>query len=320
VAVAALFVTAAFPAASVAAAVHRPTRAERRRAAQMRERHRLTREVKKNPRALLKPSFIHRAQLADWELPLTVRLNGATDSSGTAFAASDDVLQLSADTSTQAWPQPGDLAPGVAWAPLPSVTTTLTGGFTMQMSFNTDTSGYGAFGTVETRQGQSTSLRGTPFGISDFAPTCATGPALRVASGTTVAFTSAGTTYGFINILNETAAGVLHLYADLTSERADACDPTANAYAPTAEDSSQTTPIVVTYNGSFHLSPAITPDGRLRLGRITVDDTSTAQMSSFSYLHSCTTVSTSTCNDAAFPFRFKVLKMTAEVIIGAAPA
>jgi hypothetical protein len=299
---------------------HRPTKAERRRAQRARERRLLTLEIRRNPKALLKPSFIRRAQLADYELPLTVRLNAATDGTGTNFAASDDVLQISPDTSTQAWPQPGDLGPGIAWGPPLPVTTTLTGGFTMQMSFNTDTSGYGAFGVVETRQGQSTGMHGTPFAISDFDPSCTTGPALEVASGTQVAFSSAGTTYGFVNIMNETAAGVLHLYADLTSERAELCDPTANTYASTAEDSSQVTPIVVTYSGSFHLSPAITPDGHLRLGRIAIDDSSTPQMSSFSYLHSCTAASTSTCNDAAFPLRFKLLHMTAEVLIGAAPS
>jgi hypothetical protein len=311
---------AAWPAGSSASAAHHPTRAERQRAAKARERRRLSREIRANPKALLKPSFIRKAQLSDYELPLTIRLNAATDATGTAFAPSDDVLQLSPDTSTQAWPQPGDLAPGVSWAPLAPVTTTLSGGFTMQMSFNTDTSGYGAFGTVETRQGQASSLHGSAFGISDFNTACSTGPALRVKSGTSVAFTSAGTTYGFVNIINETAAGVLHLYADLTSERAESCDPVANSYASTPEDASQATPIVVTYNGRFHLSPAITRDGRLRLGRITVDDTSTAQMASFGYVHSCTAASTSTCNEAAFPYRVKLLNLTAEVLIGAAPS
>jgi hypothetical protein len=290
---------------------------ESKRSARARARERLTAEIRRNPKALLKPSFIRKAQLLDYSLPLTVRLNAAVGA-GPTFAPSDDLLQIAGDPSTVPWPQPPDLAAGIRWGPPAPQTTTLTGGFRMQVHFSADTSGYGGLGVLETTQGQQVAMQGTPFGISDFDPTCAGGPSLRVRSATTVRFSAAGTTFGILNLASGTAAGVLHVYGDLSAERADACDPTANAYQPTPEDASTATPIVISYSGAFRLSPAITADGRLRFGKIAVDDAVSGQQASFSYLHACASA-TVTCNDTAFPVRVKLLKLTAELLVGDVP-
>jgi hypothetical protein len=281
-------------------------KAERKRQAAARERRRLAALVRRDPRAVLRPSFIKRAQLVDFTLPVWVRLNPATDNAG-HFAAPDDSLQISWDTSTQAWPL------GAGFLPEPPVTTSLDGGFTMQVHFGNDTSGYGGFGALELTTGQAASLSATPFDISDFDPTCASGPALRVATGSTVRFTGAGSTWGILNLATGTAAGVLHLFGDLAAERADAC---GGPYLPTGEAASTVSPIVLSFTGGFRISPTLTADGRLRLGKLTVDDAVLAQQSSFSYVHACTSTTVGQCDDRAFPSRTKVLKLTAELLIG----
>src|SRR4249919_403448 len=53
----------------------------------------LLRSVKHNPRVVLRPSFLRKAALSNLDLPVTLRLNPATNSTPT-FAASDDQVQL----------------------------------------------------------------------------------------------------------------------------------------------------------------------------------------------------------------------------------
>ena len=113
----------------------------------------------------MRADFLRRADFVDFQMPITVRLNPATDASGD-WAASDDQLQIAWDTQTAPWP----IATGVPWAP---VTTSLTGGFTMQWNFGGDASGYGGVGVFETTQGQGVSMQGTPFSISGLGPACA---------------------------------------------------------------------------------------------------------------------------------------------------
>lgn len=319
----------AVPAHDVGARKQRPghsdehASAEHRRRARAEDRRRLAALVRRNPKALLQRSFIKRAQVDDFSLPITVRLNPVADGtvSPPTFQSSDDSLQISWDPTTtgKAWPAPTDLQAGVSWAPPAPVTTTLSGGFAMEINFNADTSGYGALGILETTQGQQTSLQATPFAISDFDPSCASGPALQVQPGTTVQLISGGMTFGALDLVHQTAAGSLHLYAALSAERTETCDATANTYAPTGLDDSRLSPIVVTFYGEFHLSPAITADGRLRLGKLNVDGSVVPQQSSFSYIHACTSTTLSTCNDVAFPARITLEHLTADLLVGSAP-
>jgi hypothetical protein len=56
-------------------------------------RHQLMRQIKKNPRAINKRSFIKKASLVDFKLPTTIRLNPAKDQNGN-FVNSDDQASI----------------------------------------------------------------------------------------------------------------------------------------------------------------------------------------------------------------------------------
>jgi hypothetical protein len=176
-------------------------------------------------------------------------------------------------------------------------------------------------GTLETTQGAAVAMGGSAFAISDFSTPCdPPQTALQVYQANPdippVAFTSAGAQSGIINLFSGQIAGELHLIAQFASTRVTACGATP---FDTQVDSGGTVPLVLTYNGTFHVSPSITPDGHMRFGVMTI---TTAQQSSFGYLHSCT-IDPSTvtppgdqCVDAAYPVRLSFQKLTAELVLG----
>lgn len=75
------------------------------------------------------------------------------------------------------------------------------------------------------------------------------------------------------------------------------------------------TPLPVAFAGSFRLSPAITADGRVRLGVMVADAATIPQASSFGFVHSCTEAPPS-CADQAFPARLSTVRLTAELLVG----
>ena len=116
-------------AASPAYAVKRQSRAERK----------LNRELKRNPRLALKPSFIRKAAAAGLDLPITVRLSRRTDTSG-GEEAPDDTAHLAFDqfANPVLGGQPPVDPPGGYDA---RTTLTLTGTYSMIARFGADTSG-----------------------------------------------------------------------------------------------------------------------------------------------------------------------------------
>jgi hypothetical protein len=220
------------------------------------------------------------------------------------------------------WPNAPTEQPVFTPDPANTVTSTLIGAFTMEIHFNRDTSGYGHPGVLETTQGQAAAIEGTPFAISDFATPCATPQtALAVAPEPdplpAVTFVSAGPTEGTVDLFNQHASGVLHLKARFQGRRIPGCDQPAY----TTNFDQGTTPLPLTYDGDFHISPAITSDGRLRLGLLTIDPT-VPQPSNFGLIHVCTTdpatvtPPSDACGDQAYPARLSFQKLTAEFIIG----
>ena len=80
-------------------------------------------------------------------------------------------------------------------------------------------------------------------------------------------------------------------------------------------DNGSAPPMPVRFNGHFTISPSITPDGKMRFGKISLDDAVSPQLSTFAFVRACTEVP-APCNPQPFPARLKLKKLTAEVLLG----
>lgn len=317
----------------------RPTtaKAKANARAKAKARRSLGRELRHDPRAVLKPGFIKKAQAADYALPITVRLNPAVDATG-AKAASDDQLKVAYDTSVFAWPLTAT-TPGYAprtYQPPANQLTTLSGSFTMELDFGADTSGYGSPGVIETTQGQAVSMSGTPFALSDFTapvdpgdpstPAC-TQPAVEAGPAL---LTTAGAARGVIDLFHQRIRGTLRLHAAFNARRYDCGHTPSGSSWSRPVDAYAMPPMPFSFDGSFRISPAITADGRIRLGVMdAVDQPATPQASTFAFLNTCTAGSGVLLTDAApgapfctapdleaFPARLTPEKLSAELLIG----
>ena len=311
-----------------------------------RERRHLSALVHKNPRVALSTSFLKRAAFVDYSMPLTVRLASAQAFGGPT--PPDDRLEIAWNTDTQSWP-----LSSASFAPSPVQTVSLAGRFSLEWRFGADATGYTTLGTSEALVGAKTEIVAAPIApltsipISDFAtpPACAATdqPALAASDrpfgatfGPGMNVTSAGVRYGTINPFGGTIRGNLNLYFSFRSLVRSSCGavpaPTkviqpAPGGDPTAPGAAR--PVPVAFLGSVVLSPAITNDGQLQLGRITIDDATIPQESSFGQIYSCTlpdpTPPSGSCapgdGDAQpFPARLKIKHLTGQLLIGDAPA
>jgi hypothetical protein len=325
------------PAANERPSAASKTKARAEARAKAAARRTLGRQVRHDPKAVLRPGFIKKAQAVDYALPITVRLNPAIDPGG-AKAASDDQLQVAYDSSVFAWPltatTPGYEPP--AYQPPPAQLTTLSGSFTMELDFGADTSGYGSPGVVETRQGQGVSMSGTPFAISDFTapvdpgdpttPAC-TQPAVEAGPAL---LTSAGTARGVIDLFNRRIRGTLRVHAAFNARRYDCGHTPAGSSWTLPVHADAMPPMPFSFDGAFRISPAITADGRIRLGVMdVVDQPATPQASTFAFFNTCTAGAGVLLTDAApgapfcaapdlqaFPARLTPRKLSAELLIG----
>jgi hypothetical protein len=308
-AVAALVIALAAPHPATAAA-KRKTRSYK----ELRlERRRLARELQRHPGALLQPGFLHEAQAASFDLPLTVRLNRAIDPVP-SFVPTDDQVEISWNDDTVRWPAgfsmlsvpaPGDVG--------------LAGGFRADANFGADTSGYGQVGIIETILGQQVDLQGAsglPMDVADLDPPCGSS-SLRVDALT---LSSAEATQGILDLFSGRARGTLHLRATVVSSVEATCaggwQPT-DPYTPTTAESDPVIPLK--FDGAFRISPAITADGRMRLGTISVSDATLPQTSSFGLITMCTVAAGGGCAPQSFPARLKIKMLTAEVLVGQVP-
>ena len=96
----------------------------------------------------------------------------------------------------------------------------------------------------------------------------------------------------------------------MTGERQSSC---GSGLEPTPANSNSL-PLTLSFDGEFKISPALTSDGRMRLGVIRVTDPS-AQRSNFGKLQACTGVAD--CEQMTYPLRLKVRSFTADVLVGA---
>jgi hypothetical protein len=274
----------------------------------------LQRQMRRNPSVVLRRDFGKKASLIDFQLPLTVRLGAPVGLSATP----DDQIEITWDDSIDPWPLADT-------TPAPPQTVTLTSGlFTMQADFGGDASGSGEAGSMETLQGGGADFSAEPFAIASD-PLCLDGsgnpaparvtalrdPAITSPQPPLLKFTTGGVRAGLLNMFSQTIRGSLILSTSFVSSVSDSsCSPALEAgVAPTTAPA-----FPLRYNGEFHLSPAITSDGKMRLGKMVIDDAQLPQVASLATFNACTSVSP--CNEQHFRAHVKVKHLTADVLLG----
>ena len=280
---------------------HAKKRLDKRAKARIRKQ--LQRELRRKPGSVFQRNFLKRASLVDFKLPLTIRLNRVADATGVP-EASDDQIEITWDDSVVPWPLAGGMVGSTQIS-------NLDGQFTVESSFS-DSEGYGELGAMETILGGNIQMTATPFAISDFMGGCPSNPQLEVAPNTLVNVTSTGAKYGLMNLFSGDFRGSLGLRMTFSGQSWSGCGGTPT---PTdTVDNSTAVQMPLRFQGNVRVSPAITADGKTRLGVLTVDDSVTPQTSTFAYVRACT--GSSPCAPMQFPARLKVKKLRAEVLLG----
>ena len=241
-------------------------------------RKQLKRQLQRDPKAVLKATFIRKAAAVDFSLPIAVRMTAPVN--GLAMELDYDPLS----------------APVLGSQPPATATTTVTGSVGGVARFGADTSGYGDPGTVELLQqdaappGQ-TRLTGTPLALLA-GPGCVmnTGPlTFNVRS-----------TYATINFFTGAYRGNLRLVPSFVTTPGPGCA------TMTSQDPAVAPPLPVALRGHFRISPSILPDGRVRLGLLSADP---PQEDSHGELHT---------NLATLTARVKATSFQAELLLGKA--
>jgi hypothetical protein len=266
-------------------------------------RKQLTADVRRNPTVVFNRRFLKKADLSDFKLPLTVRLSKPDGQGG--FLPSDDQLEIDYDDSANTWP--------LASSALPAPQTTfLDGLFTMEASFGGDSTGYGEPGALETVQGGQILMTASPFTLADFDPFCASGPVLATDPARKVVISSAVPRYGVMNMFSQEFRGSLSLRMTFASAVTDSCGGTTTV-TPLI-DNTTAPPMPIRMDGKFYVSPSLTSDGKMRFGKIVIDDSVTPQTSTFAFVRACTNALT--CDPQEFPARLKVKTLSADVLLG----
>jgi hypothetical protein len=259
----------------------------------------------KRPNLSLKSSLSHRlsrAALLDARLPFTVALRRSYEG-----GPGDDVLGLDWDSGVTPWPLAGT---GPATTP---VTSHLDGAFSYEWDFGADTTGYATAGTVETLVGGGVALTGSGFPIATAEGACTTAAAI---DATGITFASAAVRFGTVNPFSGAVSGTLSLRTAIRT-RVTPCGGGAptTALARTGGDDP---PLPVAFDGRFTVSPAVTADGRMRLGVLRIADTVAApQRTTFGLIQACTDPAAADgCGRRAFPARTRMVSLTADVLAG----
>jgi hypothetical protein len=304
--------------ASGAAAAHRSVAKPHKLTKHQRAvaRRQLRRALKRNPQAALGRSFLKKAQLADLTLPLTLRLQRSGQ------GPIDDQLGVEWNAQTFPWPNGfAELQPA-GTDPPPGGIIPLDGTSSLEAEFGNDVSGYAGPGVVETTTGGrvafDSGLIGPAIPVSDYAqtvndnvPLC-NAPTIQISN---VVFGTGRATQSLLHLFGGVARVTLHVQAGTTTQVvAPTCSggfgATSNVHPPSSAD-----PIVpISFDATFKISPAVTADGKLRLGVLTVPVGST-QPTTFARITMCVDEATS-CSTQAFPARLKVLQLDAEVLVG----
>jgi hypothetical protein len=290
------------------AAPHRGSTAEKRHRAVQRKA--LLRAVSHDPKIATRPGFLRKAALFGVDVPITIRLNPPTDQAGTP-GASDDAVKISFDPAPSDPALPTGVTPGI-------VASTITGGWTGTLRFSADTSGYGGIGVIELGF-RKVALAGTGFDLiqaADPAP-CIGGPAL-LRTPSIVDITSGLQSQGYVDVFRNTFDIALHTQFSFAAERRDDCSlATFGTTAVMTGD--ERPPVPMRFSGAFRISPALTTDGYVRLGRLALRG---VQSDSYVELHTCTDASVAPppCPpDSKLTGRLVASSFTADLLIGTLP-
>jgi hypothetical protein len=275
------------------------------KAERARIRRALKRQLRRTPTSVLGRDFLKRASLVDFKLPLTMRLNRVPGADAVP-EPSDDEIEIRWDDSVVPWP-----LDGAGGAPAAVQTSFLSGQFSVESSFS-DSEGYGELGAMETILGGNIAMTATPFQISSFAGPCLTNPQLEVDPSSSVAVSSAGPKYGLMNLFSGDFRGSLALRMTFSGQSYSGCG--ASPTPTDAVDNTTAIPMPIRFQGNIRVSPAITADGKMRLGVFEVDDSVTPQTSTFAYVRACT--GSAPCAAMQFPARVKLKRLRAEVLLG----
>jgi hypothetical protein len=280
-------------------------------------RKRLRRAIRHNPQKALGRNFLRKAQDSDLTLPLTLRLkrSGAGDV--------DDELGIQWNAETFPWPFGfAELQSAIDGTPAGGVIP-LDGTSSLEAQFGNDVSGYAGPGVVEALAGGRVAFdSGTiapAIPVSDYStaddnnvPRCKA-PTVQLSN---VTFGTGRRTQSLLHLFGGTARVTLHVRVGTTTQVAGDCfggfGSTPNVHAAAASD-----PIVpIAFDATFKISPAVTADGKLRLGLLTVPAGST-QPTTFARITMCVDETTDPgCTTKQFPARLGVLRLSAEVLVG----
>jgi hypothetical protein len=274
------------------------------------KRRALERAVNRNPRIATRKWFLKRAALFGVDLPITIRLTPVVNQSGTPLVPlGDDSIKFALGTDPTEPPVPAGTAPG-------DVLSTVTGSVKGSLRFSQDAAGYGRLGAVELGF-DSIDMSGTGFDLAlagDPTP-CAGDPALARTSATVDIGAAAGS-QGYVDLFGGTFDIDLHLSLAFASQIRPDC---ASSFQPTSVmDGIGRPPLPLRVAGAFRLSPAMTADGRVRLGKLAM---SGPQKDSFVQVHTCTDAppvagSCTPSADGILKGRLSATQFTAEMLVG----
>ena len=280
---------------------------------------RLRREVRKNPRAVLRKGFLRDAAAAEFDLPLRLRLSRPEETTP------DDRLQITWSSASAPWPLGFAELDPVVPAEIP-----IDGNSSLEAHFGKDVSGYWSRASnsivlAETTAGGQLSFDSAPpdpVPVSDFATASDNNDPLCHASDVQIDalhLHTADTTETTLGLFGQSARLALHANADVTSSfrPTGTCGAFGAPVTNTAAPGDPILPLAV--NAVFRVSPAVTPDGKVRFGVLTASDTpATPQPSTFARIRMCTGT-TASCGVQNFPSRLRVTHLTAEVLVGPLP-
>jgi hypothetical protein len=281
-------------------------------------RHRLQRLIRTNPKAVLKKGFLKKAQAVDLNLPLTLRLRRSD------LGPYDDVLAITWDSSTWAWPVGfTQLQPAAVTDPAPGGLVPLDGRTSVEAEFGNDVAGYDGPGVVETTNGRSLTFRSqsmAPIPVTGL-PACGdpTVPAVQL---TRMDLVTGEGTHGLVSLFGGTARVSLHVrLATTTQSLASDCTGSFGSPTPDGEYNQGPTPpagdpiVPISFDAAFRISPAIDADGKLRLGLLSL--ASGGQPTTFGRVSTCLQPDVSgPCTVVRFPARLSMSQLNAEILIG----
>ncbi len=277
-------------------------------------RRALLRTLKRDPSAIRRPSFIRKAVLTEFRLPITIRLNQVTNQTP-ATRPTDDEIGIDLTTERSA------LGAGTRYAG--RLTSQVAGRIEALLNFDRPSvDGWGFTISLE-----NAALTASGFPLIVAAPACADGlPLLKTEP--VIAVSKAQPGDGTLDLFTRELSMTLRLRFTFNSLRRADC--AAGFFWTLQKTGASDPPLPLRLIGKISLSPAITADGRLRLGKIEVSETVTAQLSAFAYVKTCNVATTTpealakpagSCDgvvgdDLAIASRLAPKTFTAELMIG----